>query len=51
MFKLTADEIMAETYAVLRLNPHGNDLNVAKECACAIVAAEVKKEIGRKLGD
>ena len=51
MFKLTPDEIMAETYAVLRLNPNKDNLNVARECALAIVSAEEKKEPRRKIGD
>ena len=46
MFKLSGDEMMAEIYAVLRLHPHGEDLKVARECALAVLAAEVKKERG-----
>lgn len=44
MFKLSGDEMMAEIYAVLRLHPCGEDLNVAKVCAVAIIKAEMKKE-------
>ena len=44
MFKLTGDEMTAVIYAALRGSPHGDDLNVAKKCAVAVMQAEIKKE-------
>lgn len=44
MFKLSGDEMQAEIYAVLKMNPRGDDLNVAKKCVVAVIQAEMKKE-------
>ena len=45
MFKLTGSEMSAEIYAVLKQSANGDDLNVAKKCAVAVLKAEIKKEI------
>ncbi len=44
MMKLSPYEIVAEIYTILRQHPYGEDRLVARQCALAIIRAELEKE-------